>query len=56
MVQMAQQPILKMEISDSCVWAQHLVGVGEVKICRIEVGPSEGLMAIRIEHCGEFRD
>jgi hypothetical protein len=53
---MAQQPILKMEIGDSCVCAQHLVGVGEVRICLIEVGPSGGLMAARIEHSGECHD
>jgi hypothetical protein len=41
---MAQQPILKMEISDSCVCAQHLVGGGEVRIFLIEVGPSRGLV------------
>jgi hypothetical protein len=48
MAQMAQQPILKMEISDNCVLTQHLVGVGEVRICLIEVGPSRGLMAARV--------
>jgi hypothetical protein len=56
MVQMAQQPILKMEIGDSCVCSQHLVGVGEVMICLIEVGPSGGLMVVRIKHCVEFCD
>jgi hypothetical protein len=48
MAQMAQQPILNMEIIDSCVGAQHLVGVGEVGIGLIEVGPPEGLMAARV--------
>ena len=56
MAQMAQHPTLKMEIGDSCVCAQHLVCVGEVKICIIEVGESEGLMASIIENCGENRD
>jgi hypothetical protein len=56
MAQMAQQPILKMEISDRCVCAQHLVGIGEVRICLIEVGPSIGLMAAINEHCGECCD
>jgi hypothetical protein len=45
---MAQQPILKMEISDSCVFTQHLVGVSEARICLIEVGPSRGLMVTRV--------
>jgi hypothetical protein len=53
---MAQQLILKMEISDSCVCAQHMLGVGVVRICLIEVGPSGGIMATRIEHCGECHD
>jgi hypothetical protein len=53
---MAQQPVLKMEISDSCVCAQHLVGVGEVRIYLIEVGPSGGLVAARVEHYGECHD
>jgi hypothetical protein len=56
MAQMAQQLVLKMEISDRCVCAQHLVGVGKVMICLIEVGPSGGLVATRIEHYGECRD
>jgi hypothetical protein len=34
MAQMAQQPVLKMEVNDSCVCAQHMVGRGEVKISR----------------------
>jgi hypothetical protein len=38
MAQMAQQPILKMEISDKYVFSQPLVGVGEVSIYLIEVG------------------
>jgi hypothetical protein len=53
---MAQYPILKMEIGDSCVCTQHLVGVGKVRICLIEVGPYEGLMATRIKHCSECCD
>jgi hypothetical protein len=53
---MSQQTILKMEISDNCVCTQHLVGVGEVRICLIEVGPSGGLVAARVYHCGECHD
>jgi hypothetical protein len=45
-----------MEFGDNCVLSQHLVGVGEVKICLIEVGPSRGLMAARIKHFGECCD
>ena len=45
---MAQQLVLKMEISDSCVWAKHLVGFGEVRICLIEVGPSRGIVDARV--------
>jgi hypothetical protein len=56
MTHMAQQPILNMEIGDNCVCAQHLVGVGEVKICLIEVGPSRGLVAAIFKHCGECHD
>jgi hypothetical protein len=56
MTHMAQQPIMKMEISDNYVCTQHMVGVGEVNIYLIEVGPSEGLVATRIDHCGECRD
>jgi hypothetical protein len=48
MAQMTQQPVLKMEISDNCVCAQHLVGGGEVEIFLIEVGPSRGLVAARV--------
>jgi hypothetical protein len=48
MAQMAQQPILNMEIIDICVGAQHLVGVGKVGIRLIEVGPPIGLMATRV--------
>jgi hypothetical protein len=48
MAQMAQNPILKMEISDSCFFSQHLVGGGEVRISLIESGPSEGLMDARV--------
>jgi hypothetical protein len=42
---MAQKPILKMEISENCVCAQHMVGSGEVRISLIELGPSEGLIS-----------
>ena len=48
MAQMAQKPVLKMEISDNFVCAQHLVGGGEVRIFLIEVGPSIGLVATRV--------
>jgi hypothetical protein len=48
MAQMAQQPVLNMEIIGSCVGAQHLVGVGEVKIYLIEVGPPGGLIIARV--------
>jgi hypothetical protein len=47
MAQMEQQPVLKMEISDNFVCVQHLIGVGEVRICLIEVGPFRGLVAAR---------
>jgi hypothetical protein len=50
---MAQQPILKMEIGDNCVYTQHLVGVGEVRIYLMKVGPYGGLVVARIEQCGE---
>jgi len=53
MAQMAQQSIMKMEISDSCVCAQHLVGDDEVEISLIELGPSGGLVATGFYHCGE---
>jgi hypothetical protein len=57
MDQTTQQPILKMEISDNYFFTQHLVGGGEVKVCLIEVGPSIGLMAIRVyKHRGECHD
>jgi hypothetical protein len=55
MGQMEQQPILKMEISDNFVCAQHLVGGGEVWVCLIDLGPSRGLMAERFYHHGECR-
>jgi hypothetical protein len=48
MAQMAQQPILNMEISDNCVCAQHLVGGGKFWVCLIELGPSRGLMDARV--------
>jgi hypothetical protein len=47
MAHMAQKPILKMEISDNCVCAQHLIGGGEFRVCLIKLGPSRGLMATR---------
>jgi hypothetical protein len=53
---MAQQAILKMEIGDNCVCAQHMVSVGEFKICLIEMGPSRGLVAAQIENYGECHD
>jgi len=53
---MAQQHVLKMEISDSCVFSQHLVDVGEVRIYLIEMGPSRGFMATRFENYGECHD
>jgi hypothetical protein len=56
MAQMAQQPILNMEIGDIFVCAQHLVGVGEVRICLIEVGPFRDLVVAIIKHCGECHD
>jgi hypothetical protein len=56
MAQMAHQPILKMETSEKFVCAQHLVGVGEVRIYLIEFGPSINLVATRIKHCGEYRN
>jgi hypothetical protein len=48
MVQTTQQPILNMEIIDNCVYTQHLVGGGEVRVCLIELGPSKYLMATRV--------
>ena len=56
MAKMTQQPILKMEIIDNFLCTQHLVGGGEVWVCLIELGPSRGLMAARVLHCGECRD
>jgi hypothetical protein len=53
MEQMAQQPVLNMEISDSCVYTQHLVGGVEVMISLIDLGPSRGLVATGVEHRGE---
>ena len=52
MAQTTQQPILKMEIIDNCICTQHLVGGGEVRVCLIELGPSEGLMSIGVYHHG----
>jgi hypothetical protein len=49
---MAQQLILKMEISDNCVCAQHMVGSGKVRISLVELGPSEGLIFTGVYHCG----
>jgi hypothetical protein len=45
---MAHHLVLKMENSDSHVFAQHLVGSGKVKIFLIEVGPSRGLVPARV--------
>jgi hypothetical protein len=45
---MAQQPILKMEISDNYVYAQHLVGGVKVTIVLIKLGSSRGLMTTRV--------
>jgi hypothetical protein len=56
MAQMTQKPILKMKIIDNCVCTQHLVGGGEVRVCLIELGPSRGLMAVRVYHRGECHD
>jgi hypothetical protein len=56
MAQMTQQPITKMEIIDNCVCTQNLVGGGEVQVYLIELGPSTGVMAARVQHCGECRD
>jgi hypothetical protein len=53
MAQMVQQAVLKMEIGENCVFAQHLVGSNEVKISVIALGPSEGLMAVGVWHRGE---
>jgi len=50
---MAQQPFLKMEISDSCVFTQHLVGGREVKTSLKELGPPEGLVVVGVYHYGE---
>jgi hypothetical protein len=52
MAQMAQQPIMKMKNSDSCVGAQHLVGSGEVRISLIDLGPSRSLMSVGVQHRG----
>jgi hypothetical protein len=56
MAKMTQHPILKMEISDSCVCAQHLVGGGKVWVYLIEFGPSKSLMDGRVWHSGECCD
>jgi hypothetical protein len=48
MAQMAQHHVLKMEISDSFVFIQHLVGGGKFRIFLIELGPSVGLMVARV--------
>jgi hypothetical protein len=45
---MAQEPILKMEINDYFVCAQHMVDSGEVRIFLVDLGPSIGLMAARV--------
>jgi hypothetical protein len=44
MAQMAEQPVLKMEINDNCVFSQHMVGSVEIWISLVELGPSRGLM------------
>ena len=56
MAQMTQQPILKMEIIDNCVFSQHLVGGSEVWVCLIELGPSRGIMVARVYHRCECRE
>jgi hypothetical protein len=56
MAHTTQKPILKMEIRDNCVCAQHLLGGGVVRVCLIELGPSRGLMTTRVSHRGECRD
>jgi hypothetical protein len=43
--QMAQQPILNMEINENYVFAQHMVGLGEVRISLVELRASKCLMA-----------
>jgi hypothetical protein len=48
MAQMTQQPILKMEIIDDFICAQHLVGGGEVRVYLIELGPSRCHMDARV--------
>jgi hypothetical protein len=53
MAQTTQQPIIKMEISNNCVCAQHFGGGGEVRVFFIDLGPSKGLMATSIYHHGE---
>jgi hypothetical protein len=45
---MAQQLVLKMEISDRCVCAQHMVGSGEVGISLIELVSSGGIMFVGV--------
>jgi hypothetical protein len=45
---MAQQPILKMEISDNCVCAQNMIGSGKVRMSLIELGPSKDLMSVGV--------
>jgi len=44
------------EISDSCVFYRHLVGVSEVRIYLIEVGPSRSLVVTRVYRCGECHE
>jgi hypothetical protein len=56
MAHMAYHLILKMEIGDKCLCTQHMVGVGEVIICLIEVAPSIGLVAKILKNYGECRD
>jgi hypothetical protein len=56
MAQKTQQPILKMEITNNYIHTQHLVGVGEVRVYLIELGPSICLMDTRVYHFGKCRD
>jgi hypothetical protein len=48
MAQTTKHPILNMEISDNYICVEHLVGGDKVWVCLIELGPSRGLMAVRV--------
>jgi hypothetical protein len=48
MAHMEKQPILNMEISDSCVYAHDMVGTSKVRISLVELGPSVGFMVARL--------